>query len=272
MKGSQLLCVLCLQVAWDEPDLLQNVKRVNPWLVELVSTMPTGHLGRFSPPRKRARLPYQPEFPFGQLPVSPSSPLCCLPNDICVQGARHARFDLSSSPLHFQKMQPFDFKMLDHPTPLQNPDYDALSCSLKMGISKDVSKKNISAKTPMFVLFGQPILTAEQISSSQETEANSDGNRSAVIQSFPTEGSSDGEFPRFKDGKLDLGLGTGHCKVFVESEDIGRTLNLSMLGSYEELYRRLGAMFGMERSEMSSNVVYSDARGETKNMGDELFR
>lgn len=169
-------------------------------------------------------------------------------------------------------MQPFDFKMLDHPipTPVRNPDYgDALSCSLKMGISEDDLKKNIDAKTPMFVLFGQPILTAEQISSSQETEANSDGNRSAVIQ---TEGSSDGEFPRFKDGKLDLGSETGHCKVFVESEDIGRTLNLSMLGSYEELYRRLAAMFGMERSEMSSNVLYSDARGDTKNIGDELFR
>lgn len=138
-----------------------------------------------------------------------------------------------------------------------------------MGISEDDLKKNIDAKTPMFVLFGQPILTAEQISSSQETEANSDGNRSAVIQ---TEGSSDGEFPRFKDGKLDLGSETGHCKVFVESEDIGRTLNLSMLGSYEELYRRLAAMFGMERSEMSSNVLYSDARGDTKNIGDELFR
>ncbi|KAL8538589.1 hypothetical protein ACS0TY_000564 [Phlomoides rotata] len=251
-----------LQVAWDEPDLLQNVKRVNPWLVELVSSMPTGHLSRFSPPRKRARLPHQPEFPFGHLPVSPSSPLCCLPNDICVQGVRHARFDLSSSHLHFQKMQPFDFKMLDHPTP-----HGALSCSLKMGVSEvEVLKKNTA---PVFVLFGQPILTAEQISSSQETEANSDGNRSAVIQ---TEGSSDGEFPRFKDRKLDVGSETGHCKVFVESEDIGRTLNLSMLDSYEELYRRLAAMFGMERSEMSSsNVLYSDARGETKNIGGELF-
>ncbi|KAA8534371.1 hypothetical protein F0562_031878 [Nyssa sinensis] len=58
-----------LQVAWDEPDLLQNVKRVNPWLVELVSNMPTIHLSPFSPPRKKLRL-LQPDFPLvGQFPM-----------------------------------------------------------------------------------------------------------------------------------------------------------------------------------------------------------
>ncbi|KAL0390531.1 UNVERIFIED_CONTAM: Auxin response factor 22 [Sesamum calycinum] len=52
-----------LQVTWDEPDLLQNVKCVNPWLVEMVSNMPVLHLSPFSPPRKKLRLPHHPDFP-----------------------------------------------------------------------------------------------------------------------------------------------------------------------------------------------------------------
>lgn len=289
-------------MVWDEPDLLHNVKRVNPWLVELVSTMAAGHghgLSPFSPPRKRPRLPHPTEFPYGQLPMgtlvtnplSPSSPLCCLPDNIPagVQGARHARFELP-------KLQPFDFKLLDYAGqfprllttyPLQNPSCDALSCSLKTGSSSPHKvKKSNEAKTPMFLLFGQPILTAEQISQShsvdmegnssdgnQENTANvSNGSGSAVIQNFPLEASSDGEFPRFKEQTPYLGAETGQCKVFVESENVGRTLDLAMLRSYEELYRKLSGMFGMERSEMSSNVLYNDACGNAKHIGDEPFR
>ncbi|KAK6156363.1 hypothetical protein DH2020_010611 [Rehmannia glutinosa] len=203
-----------LQVAWDEPDLLQNVKRVNPWLVELVSSIPANFLSPISPPRKRPRLPQPSEFPFGQFPLlnnplSPSSPLCCLDNiSAGVQGARHAQF--GSSDLHLKKLQaglqPFDFKLLDYADPLpkftENPKVDVLSCS-------DLEKTK-DARTPMFVLFGQPILTADQISRSysMDTEGNSlsDGNQenttnasngsgSAIIQNFPTEPYSDEEFP-----------------------------------------------------------------------------
>ncbi|KAL2227750.1 auxin response factor 18-like [Sesamum indicum] len=283
-----------LQVVWDEPDLLQNVKRVNPWLVELVSSIPASHLSPFSPPRKRPRIPQPSEFPLGQLPLptllsNPISPFCCLPDNIAtgLQGTRHAQIELSQSDLQFKKLQPFDFKLLDYANNrFQNPNSDALSCSLKNGSPTRKLNKNGDAKMANFRLFGQPILTAEQVSRSYsvDTEGNSlsDGNHetmanvsngsgSAVIQNFPPEASSDGEFPRFSDQKLDLGLGTGHCKVFVESEDVGRILDLSVLGSYEEMYRRLGAMFGMERSEMTSNVLYTDAEGATKHTGDEPF-
>ncbi|KAG8380501.1 hypothetical protein BUALT_Bualt06G0022200 [Buddleja alternifolia] len=284
-----------LQVAWDEPELLQNVKRVNPWLVELVSRIPAIHLSPFSPPRKRARLPQPPEFPpLGQLqmptlltnPLSPSSPLCCLLDNISsgVQGARQAHFGLSPpSDLHFKKLQPFDFKPLNYvPGPLpSNPNFDTLSCSLKIGNS--TKKDNNGGTKPAFLLFGQPILTEKQISQScsggnsssdgnQEHMANvSNGSGSLVIQNCPPEASSDGEFSRFKDEKLEFSFGTGHCKVFVESEDVGRTLDMSVIGSYDELYKRLAAMFGMERSDMLSNVVYSDEKGATKHTGDEPF-
>ncbi|KAH6804023.1 auxin response factor 16 [Perilla frutescens var. frutescens] len=195
-----------LQVVWDEPDLLQNVKRVNPWLVELVSTMPMPavhhHLSPFSPPRKRPRLPT-----LVTNPLSPSSPLC----PAGLQGARHAHFQLP-------QLQPFDFKLLHYGSTYE-------------------------PKTPVFLLFGQPILTAEQISHTHsiDTEPNSsDGNQdntantsnasgSALIQNFPPEASSDGEFPGLKDHSL-------QCKVLVESEDVGRTLDLPMLGSFEGLH------------------------------------
>ncbi|XP_002513844.2 auxin response factor 17 [Ricinus communis] len=44
-----------LQVAWDEPEVLQNAKRVSPWQVEYVSPSPPLH-GAF-PPAKKFRFP-----------------------------------------------------------------------------------------------------------------------------------------------------------------------------------------------------------------------
>lgn len=71
---------------------------------------------------------------------------------------------------------------------------------------------------------------------------------------------------------LSLGLDTGCCKVFLESEDVGRTLDLSVLGSYEELYRRLVSLFGIERSDVLSHVLYEDAMGVVREAGNEPFR
>ncbi|KZV24268.1 hypothetical protein F511_01750 [Dorcoceras hygrometricum] len=292
-----------LQVVWDEPDLLQNVKRVNPWLVELVSNISAINLSRYSPPRKRPRFPQPSEFPFVHLPMppllgnplSPSSPLGFLHENISagIQGARHTEFGLSSSDLHFKKLQmglqPIDFKHLGYTGPLPKTatgnlpsgqtKFDALSCTLKTGSSTQDFEKNGEAKKPAFVLFGQPILTEQQLSQNDSSDQNqenttntSNGSGSGVIQNCPPEASSDGEFPLWKDQKVELGYGvTRLCKVFVESEDVGRTLDLSLLTSYEELYKKLASMFNLEQSDMSSNVVYSELTGTTKHMGDESF-
>ncbi|KAH1101453.1 hypothetical protein GLYMA_13G140500v4 [Glycine max] len=64
---------------------------------------------------------------------------------------------------------------------------------------------------------------------------------------------------------------TGHCKVFMESEDVGRTMDLSLLRSYDELHRKLADMFGIEKSEMLSRVLYCDSVGAIKHIGDEPF-
>ncbi|KAJ4827802.1 Auxin response factor 18 [Turnera subulata] len=301
-----------LQVAWDEPDLLQNVKRVSPWLVELVSNMPSIPLSPFSPPRKKFRLPQPPDFPsIGQLPMSSfmgnpfrsNSPLCCVSENIPagIQGARHAQFGLSSSDLHFNKLQsglfPVNFQQLDHAAPpsrissgnfMGNTETsDNVSCLLTMGNPSQSSKESGETKTPHLVLFGQLILPGQQQSSqscSADTNGNSslDGNPgkanfsdasgSASRQNGPQENSSDGGSPWYKDHqKTDLDLETGHCKVFLESEDVGRTLNLSVLGSYEELYGKLARLYGIESSVMLSNVLYQDKAGTTKHTGDEPF-
>ncbi|KAJ6432864.1 hypothetical protein OIU84_019989 [Salix udensis] len=299
-----------LQVAWDEPDLLHNVKRVSPWLVELVSNMPAIHLSPFSPPRKKLRLPQPPDFPmFGQIPMPSftskplrsNSPLCCVSDNIPagIQGARHAQFGLSSSDLHFNKLQaglfPIDFQQLDRAAPpsrISNSNFtgntqnsESISCLLTMGNSSQSLKESSDTKTPHILLFGQLIVTDQQSSQScsgdtiansssdgNPGKANSDGSGSASQQNGLLENSSDERCPWYKDHqKTDLGLETGHCKVFMESEDVGRTLDLSVLGSYEELHRKLAKMFGIESSEMLSNVLYRNVAGATKHAGDEPF-
>lgn len=277
-----------LQVAWDEPDLLQNVKQVSPWLVELVSNMPAIHLSPFSPPRKKLRVPQPSDFPFiGQYPMPsfpssllrPNNPFCCVPDNIPagIQGARHAHFGLSSADLHFKKLQPGSFPQ--SPSRVPTEDNDSLSSLLTMGVSTQHLKKNNEIKAPMFLLFGQPIHTKEQISESssdgnqEKTTYFSDGSGSGVVQNGPAENSSDDGSPWYKDNqKSDFGLEMGQCKVFMESEDVGRTLDLTALGSYEELYRKLANMFNVERSEMLSNVLYQDTSGAVKHTEDEPFR
>ncbi|XP_059646874.1 auxin response factor 18-like [Cornus florida] len=307
-----------LQVTWDEPDLLQNVKRVSPWLVELVSNMPVIHLSPFSPPRKKLRLPQHSDFPLdGQLPMptfsgnllGPGNHYSCLPDNAPagMQGARHAQYGLSLSDIHLNKLQsglfPASFPPFDHaaistrpsnPPITQKPSsIENVSCILTMGNSSQTSKKPDNTKAPQFLLFGQPILTEQQISlscsgdtvspvdrgnSSSEGNADkmtniSDGSGSALHQQGVPERSSCERFQWYKENhrESDINLGTGHCKVFMESEDVGRTLDLSLLGSYEELYRKLASMFGIESSEMLNHVLYQDMTGAVKQIGDEPF-
>ncbi|RZB85834.1 Auxin response factor 18 isoform H [Glycine soja] len=310
-----------LQVTWDEPDLLQNVRRVSPWLVELVSNMPAIHFSPFSPPRKKLRLPQQPDFPLdGQIPLStfPSNLLgpsntnqfgCLLESTPAgMQGARHAHYGLSLSDLHLSKLQSglfsTGFPSLDHAaTPmrvsnsitLQKPNLsENVSCLLSMANSTQSSKKLDVGKTPSLVLFGQKILTEQQISPSSSgdtlspvltrncsSDGNvdkvtnfSDGSGSALHQEGLREHSSCERFQWCKDNhqETEAGLEIGHCKIFMESEDVGRTMDLSLLRSYDELHRKLADMFGIEKSEMLSHVLYRDSTGAVKRISDESFR
>ncbi|KAM3399107.1 auxin response factor 18 isoform X1 [Capsicum galapagoense] len=288
-----------LQVSWDEPDLLQNVKHVSPWLVELVSNMPVIHLSPFSPPRKKLRLP--PDFSldnqftlpsFSGNPLRSSSPFCCPSDNITagIQGARHAQFGVPLLDLHlsnkvqsgqlapsFQRVVA-DSQRSNVINKYQNDRNDNISCLLTIGTSSKISEKKDSVITPRFLLFGQPILTEQQISSrcsvnAPEVQSRKDlGRIQLKSERFPPEQISSAAF-FWNRGyhAAELGVNTGHCKVFLESEDVGHTLDLSVLGSYEELYRRLAYMFGLERLDMLTRVLYHDATGAVKHTGDEPF-
>lgn len=291
-----------LKVTWDEPDLLQNVKSVSPWLVELVSNMPAIHMAPFSPPRKKMR---HPDFAFDNPSQIPNpifypnnfgpvgGPLCYLPNraPAGIQGARHAQIDvLSHTDPQQNKLQsslfPSGFHLADHHqgraaacnvsgSPMIVDDN--ISCLLTIGIAKS-EKKSSGEKASPFMLFGQPILVEPEASISsgnsaknhvsemnEEKSANhSDGSGSSVLQSSPpSDNSSCDRSPHYKEA--------GHCKVFVESMDLGRTLDLSILSSYEELCERLADMFGILKSEVMRHVLYRNSSGAVKHMGDEPF-
>ncbi|KAF5747880.1 Auxin response factor 19 [Tripterygium wilfordii] len=184
-----------LQVTWDEPDLLHNVKRVSPWLVQLVSNMAGIHLSPFSPPRKKLRLPQHPDFslnsqlPFptftGNLLRPSNNPFGSLPDNspAGMQGARHAHYGLSLSDIHLSKLHSglFQAGFLPYHTGIspivQKPSMsENISCLLTMSNSIHTSSKSDGSKTPQLVLFGQPILTEQQISNSCSGNSSSEGN------------------------------------------------------------------------------------------------
>ncbi|KAE8732991.1 hypothetical protein F3Y22_tig00001644pilonHSYRG00134 [Hibiscus syriacus] len=128
-----------------------------------------------------------------------------------------------------------------------------------MGNSSQQEKSG-NGKRHKFLPFGQVILTEQQIS------------RSALENQSSPEKSSTAGFLWNRDYRTtQLSLDTGHCKVFLESDNVGQTLDVSVLGSYEELYRKLANMFGVESSEKLGHVLYQDATGAFKQIGDEPF-
>ncbi|CAH1452585.1 unnamed protein product [Lactuca virosa] len=137
-----------LQVNWYEPDLLQNVKNVSPWVVELLPNMPLIHLTPFSPHRKKLRLPQPPDLHSDNVPTS-------------IQGARHGGFQIPLSDLNLtHKLQSGLFPSSDSDHDV-NDNHDDISCLLTIGTSsthfleKNDNQKQV--KTPLFLLFGQPI-------------------------------------------------------------------------------------------------------------------
>jgi hypothetical protein len=151
-----------------------------------------------------------------------------------------------------------------------------------MASSTQSSKKFDDEKKPQLVLFGQKILTEQQISGDRSSDGNADktsnfsnGSGTPLHQQGLQKHPSCDSFPRYKDNNQETEASlesTDHCKVFLESEDVGRTIDLSLLESYDELYRKLAEMFDIDKYEKVSRVLYRDISGAVKHIGDEPFR
>ncbi|KAI9122104.1 hypothetical protein K1719_006793 [Acacia pycnantha] len=182
-----------LQVTWDEPGLVQDVKRVNPWLVQLVPNMPTIPLP-FSPPRKRMRLPQHPDFPLDThqiyAPTFVGSLLGSTTNNpfgyyvpettpAGMQGARHAYcglplvdFDLNNLqlPLYLTSLPPLAQasmqNMVSYNSAMQN---HGMSENVSHFLSNENSapsseKQDHDKKTPHLKLFGTKIIPSTSCS------------------------------------------------------------------------------------------------------------
>ncbi|CAA0836502.1 Auxin response factor 10 [Striga hermonthica] len=286
-----------LQVAWDEPDLLQNVKRVSPWLVEIVSNMPAIHLSPFSQPRKKLRLPGHPEYPLDTqflLPPFSGGPFGggnCLLNSnntppAGMQGARHAQYGLSSLSDHnnnnnnprypkniiHSSFLPFGYPPFDRappagpitPGPCSGGN---VSCQLTMGQSPETGKSSDGKQAP-FLLFGQKIVMENRVSSYSSDTVNSSSDGNGDKNGNTSDGSGPARIPSW--GPTCEGIQSeepGQCKVFMESEDVGRTLDLSLIATYEELYQKLADLFGVEVSDIENHVLYREASGCVKRVG-----
>ncbi|CAL1366769.1 unnamed protein product [Linum trigynum] len=300
-----------LQVTWDEPELLQNVKRVSPWLVEPVTNIPMIQPSAFSsPPRKKFRFPSGPfDFPLdGQLQLpsfsgnnnalsSSSSPFCYLSDNSApagIQGARHAHIGVSLSDLHHINHNKFhhhpptgalfppNLHQFNPPPPppslhcsrISESSNETVSCLLTIGNGNSSSSSSLEKpssssqeKKKQFFLFGQPILTEQQISHNHSSESISRSSCDEMQISSLEKPSTAGAWNQ----SCTSNAGGHNCKVFIESEDAGRSIDLTAFASYEELYTSLAHMFGMERAVILSHVLYRDTTGAVKRTGDEPF-
>ncbi|GAU20291.1 hypothetical protein TSUD_337720 [Trifolium subterraneum] len=200
-----------LQVEWDEPELLKNVKRVNPWQVEIVSNMPLIPLSPYVPPRKKLRLPQHPNYPLdGQFSMptfpnnflSPNVPIFHLPETtpVGMQGARHPHFGFSSSSFHLNKFplglfkpsfqQPFNHTATTSTTvpynsALQKPNTsENASCSLSISTSTQSSEKSDRVKPSHLMLFGQKITIENKISSNTTADAGNENIEKKITNNF----------------------------------------------------------------------------------------
>ncbi|KAE9592481.1 hypothetical protein Lal_00028652 [Lupinus albus] len=198
-----------LQVVWDEPHLLQNVKCVNPWLVEVVSNIPNFHFSPFSPTSKKPRFPIS---SFSNNLLNHTNSVCNIQGNSSagIQGARHAQYGLSRSnflvntPQHHRP--PWD----TYKSGTKN-NVD-ISCLLTVG---NTAPEAIKLKSSHILLFGQLIHTEQEHNSNifsaerngnSSTEATlhktsiaSEGLASTSLQNSHIENSSDGGSQWYKD-------------------------------------------------------------------------
>jgi len=213
-----------------------------------------------------------------------------------IQGARHPQFAPFFPDLHLSDLQQSLLFCGIRPADHQAPPAPRIATDLKIGSPTPRSpspeaKKGDDVKPPGIMLFGREIRTEEQMKSSngsgvptspratssgdEKASNTSDRSRSDVSHGSPAKKNSPSSWRLWWSGDSpasEPGLEPGQCKVFVESDTVGRNLDLSALGSFEELCARLSSMFGINNADLRSHMVYRTIAGEVKHVGDEPFR
>ncbi|XP_051152961.1 auxin response factor 16-like isoform X2 [Andrographis paniculata] len=145
-----------VQVTWDDNDQLQNMKYINPWLVETNPIIPLISVPPFGP-RKRMRLQHHsdflldPQFPmpsFSGIPLSSSSSLTCISNSFSagIQSARQSQIGVQSLDLHLNNKQPIGGLLKPNiPNTMEKDvveDKGNISCLLTNGSSSQKTKNS----------------------------------------------------------------------------------------------------------------------------------
>ncbi|KAK6126180.1 hypothetical protein DH2020_040061 [Rehmannia glutinosa] len=288
---------------WDDPEPLQNMNCISPWVVQVVPDKPTtidpppSSPAQPRPKKTRLSPPQHPDvdgevtlpaFSDNPLLGSYNNPIDCLSDNAPagMEGARHDVHpglslsdlpNLRNIPLNLFPVDSLGFDGSSQPTAPSNPIISKPGSNENMSrISALKSKKSENDEKAMeLALFGQPINTVEQISS---TSRSSD-----TVLNISSDSSADRVGNTSDASGLDLNRNDGpehsswqgfqtECKVFMQSEDAGRTMDLSLVGSYEELYEKLASLFGISISDVLNRVVYRDNAGVIRQLGDEPFR
>ncbi|XP_058091311.1 auxin response factor 17-like [Magnolia sinica] len=229
-----------LQVTWDEPDVLPNVKRVSPWQVELVPN--TAQIQFPFPPTKKIRLPQSPEFPAdGGGPMF--LPLTGLTNTMTghvnpslfnfntspagMQGARHDPICVSTNFIPKQHHSLFSDNFFGNK---MSPKVSCVSTELNIGSTS--RSENSSPKSQGSVHF-----VGEELFSNQTCKATvKDGGGSFQLfgQTIQTKQPVEG-------GSFGNGVRTNNdaSKGYKEIGGVGGTLDFSLTNPYKQLYDQL---------------------------------
>ena len=62
-----------------------------------------------------------------------------------------------------------------------------------------------------------------------------------------------------------------YCRVYNESDDVDRSVDVSSFSSFEELYERLETMLGAEKYQFLNRLVYFNAMGFPRYVGKEPY-
>ncbi|XP_062082092.1 auxin response factor 16-like [Humulus lupulus] len=283
-----------LEVTWDDENFLQNVKRINPWLVQVTNTEYI-QLSSFLPPRQKYRLSQSQQSDIthegGQLSLSSplgnslglSNPLGYPSNNTpaSIQGARQILLfgqciDIGqkhcNSPPSFSQVTDGRAAEYENTDTERSPSNNSGPTLHPTGNAFLIDQTRASEGLSSFLTIGNSGQSLERSNNAGNNPVVLFGQRIDIGQkncdippSFSQVTAAEYETTGTERSPYDSGptpqptengLNLGHRKIFIESNDSGLTNGISFLGSYEGLFKNLSDSYQTEGSQMQNPVVY----------------